>query len=255
MKQHLCTLIESHTLWSQTHLLTFGAPDLANAFRPAQFALVCDPGSYDPYLRRVAWFYAREGSRISFAMESDDALVARARVGDVLDLLAPLGHALEFDASARRIALFGDDTRIARLVPVAHDAIARGCEVVMAHRANTPAPASGGGDGEGVAFPVHLLSPEIEFRTDADALAEVIAWADAVVASGSDVLRQSLAETIRLTRYRLNPGFARVLMDVAMPCGTGVCYACAMETSSGLKRVCVDGPAFDLTWFDKRSAR
>lgn len=242
MKQHLGSLGESRVLWADVHLFSFDAPELANALRPGQFALVRDPHTFDPYLRRVVWLYARENSRVSFAIPASDPLVARARAGDVLDVLAPLGRALEFPANVRRIVLLGDDTRIARLVAIAHDALARGCEIVMVHQSAQT-------------FPAYLLSPEIEFRTDADALEQVMAWADAVVMTGSDALRQSLVDTIRAVRYRTHPGFARVLVDVTMPCGAGVCYACAQETAHGLKRACVDGPVFDLSEFEKRMTR
>jgi len=64
-----------------------------------------------------------------------------------------------------------------------------------------------------------------------------------------------VVETIRAVRYRLAPAFARALVDVAMPCGDGACYACAIETAHGVQRACVDGPAFDVLEFEKRGAR
>lgn len=242
MKQYLCQLVDACVLWSDVTLLAFDAPDLASALRPGQFARLRDPGSSDPYLRRVAWFYAREGARVSFALPTSDALVARVRVGDTLDVLAPFGRAIEFDANAQRLALIGDDARVVQLIALAHEAIVRGREVVLVHRADW-------------LFPAHLLSPEIELRNEEDALDQVIAWADAVVVSGSDTVRHSVVESIRAVRYRLAPEFARAFVDVAMPCGTGICYACAIETAHGIKRACVDGPAFDLAWFEKRGAR
>ncbi len=41
------------------------------------------------------------------------------------------------------------------------------------------------------------------------------------------------------------------LIDVPMPCGTGACYACAVDTARGVKLACADGawfePAADAT--------
>ncbi len=210
---------------------------------PGQFALVRDPTTLDPYLRRTAWLYHIEGARVVFALSRRDPLAARARLGDTLDLLAPLGCTIEFDASARHIVLVGEGTRVARLTAIAHDAVDRARALVLVARA-TP-------DSE--IFPAHLLSPEIEYRRDADGLnAELIAWADAIVASGSEELYRALADVVRSARYRIEPGFVRVLLDMAMPCGTGACYACAVETSRGLQLTCVDGPAFDLTCLENR---
>ena len=206
--------------------------------RPGQFALARDPSILDPYLRRTLWLYHSEGERVAFTLPTRDPLAARARVGDTLDLLAPLGHAVEFDAIARHILLIGEGAHVAPLIAIADSAIAQQREVVLVCR---------GAD----AFPAHLLAPEIEYRTDASALGdELVAWADAIVASGVDELYRTLADAARAARYRLEPGLARVLIDLPMPCGTGVCYACAVETRRGVQLACVDGPAFDLADLD-----
>ncbi len=36
------------------------------------------------------------------------------------------------------------------------------------------------------------------------------------------------------------------LLEEYMACGTGACFGCAVATKSGFKRVCKDGPVFDL---------
>ena len=33
-------------------------------------------------------------------------------------------------------------------------------------------------------------------------------------------------------------------------CGTGICYGCTIQTREGNKRVCTDGPVFDLSVID-----
>lgn len=234
MKQYLGRVIENKLLWADAQQISFDAPELARTLRPGQCALIRDPASFDPYLRRVAWLYAIGDARVSFTLSARDPLVARTRVGDELDLLAPFGRALELDPNTRRVALLGEDTHIARLIALAHRAVAQGRAVVLAHNARAEM------------FPAYLLAPEIELRADAFD-AELLTWADAIVASGSDKFYRALADALRATRYRLEPGFARVLIEVAMPCGTGVCYACALDTARGIRRVCVDGPLFDLT--------
>ncbi|MBI5649610.1 MAG: hypothetical protein HZC40_04065 [Chloroflexi bacterium] len=234
MKQYLGRVSENKLLWADAQQISFDAPDLARAMRPGQFALVRDPASFDPYLRRVAWLYALDGARVLFTLSARDPLVARTRVGDELDLLAPFGRAIELDPNARRIVLLGEGARVARLIALAHHASAQGREVVLAHSTRDEM------------FPAHLLAPEIELRADATD-AELLTWADAIVASGSHDYYRALADAVRATRYRSEPGFARVLIEVAMPCGTGACYACALDTVRGIRRPCVDGPLFDLT--------
>ncbi|MBI4786876.1 MAG: hypothetical protein HY782_07520 [Chloroflexi bacterium] len=246
MKQHLCRVADNRILWHETQILTFDAPELAPQMRPGQFALVRDPATFDPYLRRTAWFYQTTGERVAFTLPACDPLVTRTRVGDTLDVLAPLGRAVEFDARARHILLVGEGARTAPLIAIAQHAIERGRAVVLAGQSVSAEQA----------FPAHLLSPEIEYHGGRDVLdTELLAWADAIVASGSDDLYRALAESVRAARYRLETGFARVLMDIAMPCGTGACYACAVETARGVRLACADGPAFDLAEFVMARAR
>jgi len=250
LKQHLCRVADNHTLWADVQLLALHAPELARTLRPGQFALARDPTTLDPYLRRTLWLYHIEGARVAFTLPARDPLVVRARVGDTLDLLAPLGRAIEFDSNARHVLLIGEGTRVAPLIAIAHDAIAQGRAVVLV--THTPSLPHSAGQG---AWPAHLLSPEIEYRTGDGLDAELIAWADAIVASGSAQLYRALADAVRAARYRLEPGFARVLMDLPMPCGTGACYACAVETSRGVKLTCADGPSFDLIEFANQRTR
>jgi len=257
LKQLLYRVAENRILWANVQLLTFDAPELARVIRPGQCALARDPTTFDPYLRRMLWLYQIEGEYIAFTLQSRDPLAARARVGDVFDLLAPIGHAIEFDASARHILLIGEGMRVVPLVPIAHDAVARGREVVLAHHTlgGTAAehPDRSVAKPKDEIFPAHLLSPEIEYRTDGEVLdTELVAWADAVVGSGSENLYRALADAVRAVRYRLEPGFARVLVDMPMPCGTGACYACAVETARGIQLACVDGPSFDLSELENR---
>ena len=239
MKQYLCRVIDNRNLWADAQLVTFDALEVAHALRPGQFALVRDATTFDPYLRRTLWLYKIENTGVAFTLSARDPLAARARVGDTLDLLAPLGNAIEFNANVRRVLLIGEGTRIVQLIALAHDAVAQAREVVLVNR------------GENV-FPAHLLSPEIEYRTDEALNAELISWADAIVASGSDELYRALADAIRAARYRLEPGFARMIVAAPMPCGTGVCYACAVETARGVQLACADGPAFDLATLENR---
>jgi dihydroorotate dehydrogenase electron transfer subunit len=38
----------------------------------------------------------------------------------------------------------------------------------------------------------------------------------------------------------------QVCLEQMMGCGWGVCYGCTIETGAGLKKVCQDGPIFEI---------
>jgi dihydroorotate dehydrogenase electron transfer subunit len=242
VKQHFCHVVENRILWADAQLLAVDAPELARAMRPGQFALARAGTTFDPYLRRALWLYVNAGAGVAFVLSAHDPLAARIRVGDQLDLLAQLGHAIDLGAQARHVLLIGEGTRIVQLIALAHALVTQDREVVLVNR------------GEDV-FPAYWLSPEIEYRTDDAWSTELLAWADVIVTSGSEELYRALADAIRAARYRLEPGFARVFVDVPMPCGTGACYACAVETTRGIQLACADGPAFDLIEFENRRVR
>ena len=245
MKQVLCRITDNRTLWSDVQLITFDAPELARAMRPGQFALARDPSTLDPYLRRTLWLYRIDGERVAFTLSSHDALAMRVRVGDILDLLAPLGRAIDFQANTQHVLLIGGGTHIAPLIAIAHDAVAQGRAVVVVSYETSVEKS----------LPIHLLSPEIEYRAQAGLDLELLGWADAVVASGSMGLYRTIADAIIAARYRLEAGFARVLIDLPMPCGIGACYACGVDTTRGVQLTCTHGAWFDLADFENRSRR
>ncbi len=243
MRQHLCRVIGNTKLWADVQRITLDAPELAQTIHPAQFALVRNPRSFDPYLRRTAWFYDVERGAISLTLSSVDPIAMTSRDGDLLDLLAPLGRAVDWPDSARHLLFVGEGSRVTPLLGMARRAVQRGNSVVLSLIAAS---------GQEV-LPAHLLPPEVEYQAGPAVNPELVAWADAMVASGSAELYQVLSDGIRGVRMRLEVGFLTVLVDLPMPCGTGACLGCAVETSHGIKLACTDGPLFDWTDLNRRA--
>ena len=75
---------------------------------------------------------------------------------------------------------------------------------------------------------------------------DLIAWADRIALACTQTRYPALAALIRDTRLRLTADFAQAWVNVAMPCGVGACDICRIATRRGEKRVCTDGPVFDL---------
>ncbi len=247
MKQHLAGVTENRLLWGTTQLLTLDAPELARSIQPGQFALARDPSTLDPYLRRTLWLYETRDDLVQLTLNANDPLAMRARAGETLDVLAPLGRPIEFEPSAKHILLIGEGAHAARLVAAAHDAVRHGREVVFACQTSS--------NEDTDAFPPYLLSPEIEYRTDDALNPELIAWADAIMISGSSDLNRAVTDALSAVRYRVESGLARMLIEMPMPCGIGVCYACGVDTSRGVQLACVDGPAIDLVELENRRTR
>lgn len=211
---------------------------------PGQFGLARDPSSRDPYLPRAVWPYPDEPGRGGFLVLPADAGRWEPRPGDCIDVLAPVGRPLDL-GTARHILLVGEGTWTATLLAIAANALRLDREVALVFRADSSD-----------SLPAHLLASEIEYHTDAGGpSAELVTWADRIIAAGSPDLYRALAIGMNASRYRVEPGVAHVLVDPLMPCGTGDCGACTVETRRGLALACMDGPFFDLSDLEYRRAR
>jgi NAD(P)H-flavin reductase len=81
-----------------------------------------------------------------------------------------------------------------------------------------------------------------------DLLPDLLAWADAVCAVGSTAFYRALQTQVETVRLRPEANYLFGLVTPArIACGVGACMGCTLETKTGLKQACIDGPVFDLT--------
>jgi dihydroorotate dehydrogenase electron transfer subunit len=141
---------------------------------------------------------------------------------------------------------------IAPLLAVAEEALDQGCSVVLALGAHSGAEL----------YPAALFPPEIELllATDdgsagrcgpvihllSDPNLELLSWADQVMACGPRPMLACLPDLARTARMHWRRGFLQVSLEERMACGVGACLGCVVPTRRGYKRVCREGPVFDL---------
>jgi dihydroorotate dehydrogenase electron transfer subunit len=70
-----------------------------------------------------------------------------------------------------------------------------------------------------------------------------VEWADALVLAGPRAWLRGVAAAHPRLGAR---GFAQAAAWTPLPCGTGLCGACAFETRRGWRLACKDGPFFQL---------
>jgi len=90
-------------------------------------------------------------------------------------------------------------------------------------------------------------------------LSDFLDWADQIYACGSLGMYKAMALTLnpspskgegkgegekRSEESKLKK--CQVSLEVRMGCGMGACYGCSINTKKGLKKVCRDGPVFQL---------
>jgi len=76
-----------------------------------------------------------------------------------------------------------------------------------------------------------------------DVLPDLYEKADSIYACGPRAMFQSMSK--QMERYRITKP-VQVSLEVRMGCGTGACYGCSIKTTRGMRRVCKEGPVFDI---------
>jgi dihydroorotate dehydrogenase electron transfer subunit len=95
-----------------------------------------------------------------------------------------------------------------------------------------------------------------------DILPDFLDWADQVYACGPVAMYKTMALTLNpsplkgegktivgkglVPSHNLKLKKCQVSLEVRMGCGFGACYGCTINTGKGLKRICRDGPVFEL---------
>ena len=128
---------------------------------------------------------------------------------------------------------------------MAQQALDRGCSVTLLYGTRTK-----------YRYPENLLPTGIKVVTATDdgsvgykgmitdLLPDYAGWADQVFACGPVPMYRDML--LRRRELQLEGKPVQISLEVRMGCGRGICYGCTVKTKQGLKRVCQDGPVFDL---------
>lgn len=250
------------------YLLHLELPGIAPLAQPGQLLMVrcADPDYpvFDPFLPRAYFVFAvdRQGGRLSLLVERrgrGSAWLASRREGDRLAAHGPVGRPLTPGRLTRHLLLLADSTvGVAALALLASESARRGLSVTLVENARG---AEGG-------LPPHLLRADVEYRAVTPeaggllgALPGLLPWADELFLAAAPPLLDTLAalRRSRLAPFTLHANLAVQALPLAepapgagggdlLPCGTGICGACAVSTRQGVRLRCTEGPAFPLEW-------
>lgn len=259
MKTAWATVIGSERLYGNTCVLWLHAPQVTRGAAPGQFLMLRCNEDGPPMLPRPMSYHrlrAAEGGGHDFAILFD--LVGRGtqwlsqrRPGDSIFVYGPLGRGCTVRRSASHLLLVAGGIGVAPLVWLAEEQVSRGRNVTLLQGARSA----------GDLFPARLLPPEVEVvvATDdgsagqrglvTDLVPEYLPWADQVFACGPNAMFGALADVVRRFEgegARRRQKSIQVLLEEVMPCGTGICYGCAVRTRRGVRLICKDGPRFEL---------
>ena len=256
IEEVLCPVISHDWVNSEyKHLVVQGSPK-ALAAKPGQFFnLLCpSPDEGDLWLRRPQSIYGVDRSKgeIEFLYKCvgrGTFGLATIEPGDKLNMVGPIGIGFHLDPQWKNIVVLGRGVGLATLAPISQLAADSGVATTAILSARSPEFAMSADKFEKVG--------EVIAVTDTDGTSSVEnveallrrliteGRADAFFTCGSDRLMFLMK---RLAKEFSIPG--QVAMEQVMACGLGPCYVCVkafeVDGEKVLKRVCVDGPVFDL---------
>jgi dihydroorotate dehydrogenase electron transfer subunit len=222
------------------------APEIAAMAKPGQFVSINCGQNF--VLRRPLSIHCVEPNQISiyFAVLGEGTRwLSHRRAGETLDLLGPLGNGFSIETTSKKLLLAAGGMGIAPLAFLTQQALSDGKSVKMILGARK----------KERLFPKDFLPKGIELfiitedGTEgdkgkiSDILPKYVDWADQIFACGPLAMYKSIS---RQTKNWTKRKPVQVSLEVRMGCSIGACFSCSIKTKNGMKRVCSDGPVFNL---------
>ena len=237
-------IVSNEELLSGFHLLWLQAPKLAQAFQPGQFMMVRCGEGFDFTLRRPFSLHQVAEERLALFFKKvgrGTRWLAERQPGDELDLLGPLGRGFSVSPESRHLLLVAGGVGIAPLLFLAQRELLLGRKVTLLLGAKTSSEL----------YPESLLPEGLHLAITTEdgsagrkgmvteLLPELALAADQIFACGPLPMYQAMAE-MNLEKP------VQILLEQILGCGIGACQGCSVPTIAGLKRVCREGPVFNL---------
>lgn len=226
-------------------------PAIAACACPGNFIHVKVPGVV---LRRPLSIHNVKGKELAvlFRVRGDGtAFLSQFQKGDALDILGPLGNGFKLGTSrftSAKNILVGGGLGVAPLLFLAFE---------IRRRVNNPPLVLLGARHRNDIFTVgdfKKLGCKVLIATDDGSAG--------IKGNAVDLLRASINDCDKINIFACGPepmfkaihaaivGKNNIICQVSfeqfMGCGVGICCGCALETRHGYKKVCKDGPVFDI---------
>jgi dihydroorotate dehydrogenase electron transfer subunit len=269
MKQTLCSVTSNVEVMPGIYLMWIEAPDIAVEAQPGQFiAVKCR----DFILRRPFSIHQVSSPEIALLFKvvgKGTFWLSQQQKGERIDILGPLGKGFSIEPRSKNFLLVAGGIGIAPLIFLMQHALSQH-HITLIHGASTAAqlyPFSSAGKKRtklshlpnGVQFiPVTEDGTTGQKGMATHILPDFLDWADQVYVCGPVDMYKAMALLLNPSplkgegkgegekRSNLKLAKCQVSLEVRMGCGFGACYGCTINTKKGLKRICRDGPVFEL---------
>lgn len=243
-----------------TYRMTIRAEEVANAFQPGQFVHIRVSEEFNPILRRPFSIYRanKKTGRIEILYKvvgEGTRILSEKKRGDKLDILGPLGNGFKIDKNLDKAILVGGGMGVAPLLELAVSCQRQGVSkiiVFLGAKAKDFILGEKEFKNLGVEVKVATEDGSYGYKGMVTGLFKEeikkeprLAKNTQLFACGPPPMLRALARLS--SRYHLS---AQVSLEARMACGLGVCRGCVVrvkDKKAYYKRVCKDGPVFDLS--------
>jgi len=258
LKQTLALTITSNEGMPGVYLIWLEAPQIVSEVKAGQFAMVrCGE---DALLSRPLSVHQIDGNKLALLVNvvgKGTEWLSQRKQGDIVELFGPLGNGFSIKSTSHNVLLVAGGIGIAPLRFLADEAVKQGRTVTLlmgaastVHLLPEPIDSAGRGLPTGGVLPwgITILKSTDDGSEGYKGLVtqlllekQLIDGADQVFACGPLPMYQTMAQMPELKEK-----LVQISLEIMMGCGRGLCYGCTIKTRQGQKKVCQDGPVFDL---------
>jgi len=230
--------------------LVFDAPDLAREVQPGQFVHIrTDEQGLQPFFRRPFSVYrAQQYVEIFYDVVGQGTrLLSLKKKGDTLDVLGPLGVPFKMPPEAtKQVIMIAGGIGIAPMLILSDVLKNKKYELVLLF----------GGRDRGYVYPMQEFKDngvKVHIATDdgsAGVKGRVSVLFDTIEKNPSRTFIYTCGPNPMMKAVQAFAGehhlSGQAACEEIMACALGACLGCSIETKSGFKTVCYDGPVFGL---------
>jgi len=241
-------VIDNKRLNNDFFILELSGNDKIPEFKPGQFAQVRVNGSPETFLRRPISIHDVDYEKNSFKLliqvvGKGTETLSRLRIGDILNLVYPLGNSFTLPSANDQVLLVGGGCGIAPLLFLGRYLKSNGFvpDILLGFRnsariieyeeyqdtGNVFVTTEDGSVGEKGYVTRHSVLSEKQYNM--------------IYCCGPDSMMKAVAKYSRERNIA-----CEVSLENLMACGIGACLCCIVDTVKGNLCTCIDGPIFNI---------
>ena len=193
------------------------------------------------YLRRPISVSDIEGDLLTIIYKTvgvGTAVMATMQSGEELDILSGLGNGYDLTKAEDEVLLIGGGVGVPPLIYLAKQLRAQGKRIQAVIGFNTKNEVFGEERLKELGCDVTVCTMDGSYGQRGVVTDMIQQPAPFYYACGPMPMLRAIAQTVG--------SHGQMSMEERMGCGVGICVGCSIETKNGVKRVCFDGPVFDV---------